>query len=250
MEQSTNHRHLPFIILSIFESLIRYLLGTLLLLLACYAVFCIWDDKQIYLKAQNMQESLQTLRPEADDGRGNAFDELLDINPDVTSWLILENTGVDSPVLQGATNLIYLNHNVYGESSVSGALFLDSRCSREYTDVFSLIYGHQMRDGSMFGDLERYEREEFFEQNYSGKLITPKGESELEIFACMHVGANEENIFEPDKWQEEDIEQIVSFVKDHALHYRECEHENKKILAMSTCSQAFTNARCVVLAWY
>ena len=175
------------------------------------------------------------------------------INPDVHAWVVLDNTKVDYPVLQGDTNLTYINKDVYGNFALAGSIFLDTRNSRDFHDTVSLLYGHHMDEGDMFGDLDKFKDEAFFEENRTGLLILPDRVYDLEIFACILVNASEDMIFEPHEHQA-DIHRLLEFTKQNAMHYNkdkiselEGTDGEKQLLLLSTCSSEFTDARTIVL---
>ncbi len=235
------------------NSIVNLFVVLLLCVAGVYAAYALWDNSQIYSSAFNVQEDMLKLKPSVNEGDGTAsFEELLAINPDVCAWVTLDNTKIDYPVLQGSTNLTYINKDVYGEFSLSGSIFLDTRNNRDFSDRYSLLYGHHMDKSAMFGDLDLYEDKTFFEQNSTGELILPDKSYNLEIFACMLVKSGDDNIFNPEQWQT-DIDGLLSYVRDNSLYVREEtinkmeQTESPKVLALSTCSSEFTDARTVIL---
>ena len=221
-----------------------------LLTVGAYAAYALWDNAQVYGAAQNVRAEMLQYKPARDGDWGASFEKLLALNPDICGWISLDGTGIDYPILQGSTNLTYINRDVYGEFSLAGSIFLDTRNSRDFLDAYSLLYGHHMENGGMFGDLDRYREPDFFETNRTGTLVTRESSHSLEIFACLLVDAGEKNLFEPERWQA-GIEGPLSFAKDHALCWREAapeQAEETRVLALSTCASDFTDARTVVLA--
>lgn len=156
-------------------------------------------------------------------------------------------------MLQGETNLTYINTDVYGKFALAGSIFLDSRNKRDFSDTYSLLYGHHMANGNMFGDLDKFEKEEFFQANKTGTLLLPGRTYNLEIYACLRVAASENMIFDPLQHQD-DINSLMDYVEQKALYYdsdtvaalRETKG-NGQILALSTCSSEFTDARTIIL---
>lgn len=235
------------------NSIVNLFVVLLLCVAGVYAAYALWDNSQIYSSAFNVQADMLKLKPTVSEGDDTAsFEELLAINPDVCAWVTLDGTKIDYPVLQGSTNLTYINKDVYGNFSLSGSIYLDTRNSRDFSDRYSLLYGHHMEKSAMFGDLELYEDETFFEQNSTGKLILPDKSYNLEIFACMLVKSGDENIFNTDKRQT-DIDGLFSYVRQNSLYVREEtikkaeQSDDTKVLAFSTCSSEFTDARTVIL---
>ncbi len=242
-------------ILNFCDSLMTLVIVLILLLVGAYAGYALWDNNQIYAAASDVQADMLTLKPVIDvDGDGGAsFEELLAINPDVCAWLTLDNTEIDYPVVQGTNILSYINTNVYGEFSLSGSIFLDPTNSADFIDAYSLIYGHHMTNHLMLGDLDLYEDWDFFDENTTGLLILPDRSYNLEIFACLVVASSEDAIFTPTLWQT-DIDGLLTFVNENAMHLHTdtiaalLQDENPQVLAVSTCSSDFTDARTVVLA--
>ena len=241
------------------NSLFNLVVILLLLAAGSYSAFALWDNQRIYAAAGDVQADMMKLKPEVittEEDSGADFSELLAVNPDVCGWITLDNTNVDYPVLQGETNFTYINTDVYGNFALAGSIFLDTRCSKEFTDPYSLIYGHHMADSKMFGDLDLYKDETFFQENTTGSLVLPGKAYQLEIIACLLVPASEDHIFEPTTWQDSNISRLLEFVENNALNlHDEIMRELKaaknpfKILALSTCSYEYTDARTIVLTW-
>lgn len=237
------------------DSLLNLFVILALCIAGSYAGYALWDNGQVYAAAQNVQADMIKLKPViADDGEeGASFEELLAVNQDVCAWVTIDNTKIDFPVLQGETNLTYINKDVYGNFALAGSIFLDSRNSRDFHDTVSLLYGHHMDEGDMFGDLDKFKDEAFFTENKTGLLILPDRVYDLEIFACILVSASEDVIFEPQE-HKADIHRLLDFTKQNAIHYdadkitelSQTDGE-KQILLLSTCSSEFTDARTIVL---
>ena len=167
----------------------------------------------------------------------------------------MDITGIDYPVLQGEENLSYLNTDVYGDFALAGSIFLDTDCSRDFTDPYSLLYGHHMENGKMFGDVGLYQDAAFFAQNTTGELVTPDRTYRLETVACLLVPASETAIFDPRRW-ENDLQGLYRFVRENArnrneetLAAMEAAGGRVQVLALSTCSTAYTDARTILLTW-
>ena len=87
------------------------------------------------------------------------FDELKEKNPDIVAWIRSddpESTGIDYPVLYSGDNEKYLRRDLYGEEHIAGSIFLEGLNRPDFTDYYTIIYGHNMNDGSMFGGLKKY----------------------------------------------------------------------------------------------
>lgn len=218
-----------------------------------YAAYALWDNNRIYSAARDVQADMIKIKPVVEEEGGASFEELLAINPDVCAWVTLDNTRVDYPVLQGETNLTYINRDVYGSFALAGSIFLDCRNDKNFSETYSLLYGHHMENSGMFGDLDLYKDKAFFEENTTGMLILPDRAYELEILACLMTKASDDYIFAPDRWQA-DIDGLIAYAEENGMHLnKECieklgQMENPQVLAFTTCATEFTDARTIILA--
>lgn len=228
----------------------RILTAVLVVILAAvflFSCFALWDTWRIFDDA-GIDKRLLQYKPQLDQDNGESFEELMAINPDVCAWITLEDTKIDYPVLQGKDNVVYLNTNVYGEFSLSGSIFLDYRNSREFTDSYNLIYGHHMDKDVMFGELDSFLEKEYFDGHESGILYLPDRNYEISIFACVQTDAYDEQMFGPGDLKEEEMENLLLRIRDTAVQYREISVTGAdQLIALSTCSDASTNARTIVL---
>lgn len=240
-------------ILKAANALVNLVVVLCLCLAGTYAGYALWDNSRVYTAASDVQADMVKIKPAVQEDGGASFEELLAINPDVRAWVTLDNTKIDHPVLQGATNLTYINRDVYGNFALAGSIYLDTRNDPSFADAYSLLYGHHMENSGMFGDLDLYKNETFFNENSTGTLILPEKTYKLEIFACLLLEAGEDAIFNPEQWQT-DIGGLLAFARERSLFTREAairkleEMPQPKVLAFSTCASEFTDARTIVLA--
>ena len=241
--------------LKIANAIVTIVVAVAFLIAGTYAAFALWDNNTIYAAAENVQLEMIKIKPvESTDG-GASFEELLAINPDVKAWVTLDNTTIDHPILQGETNLSYINTDVYGDFALAGSIFIDTRSDGDFRDPYSLIYGHDMIESKMFGDLVLYKDEEFFNENSTGTLILPDRSYDLKIYAAMIVMANDEMIFNTDP-HEEGLSELIEYAEANALYIRpemtealkEAADNGLQILSLTTCSGEFTDARTIILA--
>lgn len=103
------------------------------------------------------------------------FKELLEINPDIYAWIYIPNTNVDYPVAQSGSDTddsFYLTHNVYKNYQFSGTIYTEKKNSRDFTDPVTVLYGHNMLNGSMFASLHNFNDPTFFENNNTIFIFT------------------------------------------------------------------------------
>ena len=162
-----------------------------------------------------------------------------ELSDEAVAWLTLDDTGIDYPVMQTDNNTKYLNVDPYGNYSLSGSIFLDFRNSSDFSDGYSIVYGHHMSNDYMFGALDRYEEVGYFNANRTGTLTIDNAEHKLNVFAFGIMEATEEIVFSPD-----DENNVRDYIKNHALIYRAPGDGN--IIMLSTCRDPGEATRTLV----
>ena len=133
-------------------------------------MYAFWDTNQVMSIADS--EEYAMYKP--DSTSKLSFNELQQLNPDVCAWLEVYGTEIDYPVVQGKDNSEYLNKTVLGTFSTAGSIFLDNRNTRDFSDAKNILYGHYMAERKMFGDLELFQDEKFFQTHKYGLLQREK----------------------------------------------------------------------------
>ena len=195
-----------------------------------------YEQLQEYVKVEKNTRDPENTKPNVaeDDKEGEKQEEtvtvdfaaLQEINPDVVAWIRIPGV-LEYPVVRGGDNSYYLNHTVQKTYNIAGSIFLDYRNERDFSDSKNIIYGHNMKDGSMFHVLRNYQDIDFFQKHTDMEVYLPDGRTlNYQITACEQVPADSE------------IYQIER-------GYAEDSKENEIIL--STCS-AKANIRIVIKA--
>lgn len=167
---------------------------------------------------------------------GETAEELSD---ETVAWLTLDGTGIDYPILQAENNFKYLNTDPYGHYSPSGSVFLDCGNAADFSDPYSIVYGHHMSGGFMFGALDRYADETFFDAHRTGTLTVDGLAHGIGVFAYAVVDVGDEAFFSL-----RDGEQIGASIAASARIYREPTGGN--VIALSTCRENDTSERTLV----
>jgi SrtB family sortase len=128
------------------------------------------------------------------------FETLRENGPDIIGWLSLPDTVLNYPVTQTDNNEYYLNHLYDGTYNKVGCLFADYENRADFSDRNTIIYGHNMRDGSMFALLNRYDEQSYFDTHRQMYLVTPKGGYVMEIFTAF-AAKPEESGSKTSPWQ-------------------------------------------------
>ena len=136
-----------------------------------------------------IEEVVEEVQEEADDGVYEGcpvdFAGMWEINKDVYAWITVPGTVIDYPILQHATdNTYYLNYNIDGSYGYPGCIYTENLNSKDFTDNNTVIYGHNMKNGSMFSGLHKFEDASFFEENTKVYIYTPEKEYTYTIFAA------------------------------------------------------------------
>lgn len=105
------------------------------------------------------------------------FDALLQVNNDVIGWIYLEDTDISYPLLCCRDNQQYLFQSYEKKYLTAGSIFIDYRCSRDFTDSRTVVYGHNMHNGSMFGKLDKFTKESYMEKHPYVYILLPTGET-------------------------------------------------------------------------
>ena len=152
------------------------------------------------------------------------FDELLAINGDVVGWLYCEGTPINYPVVQGDDNSYYLKHLIDGSKNINGTLFIDHRNGANFADENTVVYGHHMKNGSMFASLVNYKSQEYFDAHPILYFLTPDGNYRIELFSgyvCDSHAAAFSRAIEPQQSYEE---YLAYSLRKIGLSKRRCGH--------------------------
>ena len=125
------------------------------------------------------------------------FKTLLAINGDTVAWLMLEDTPIDHPVVQGKDNYEYLDKAFDGRFYAGGTLFLDAANDKTLSDSYNIIHGHHMAGRAMFSSLERFLEKDYFDSHQTGTLLTPKKEYDLRLLAAGVYDAYDGRVYAP-----------------------------------------------------
>ena len=211
------------------------LIVSLLFFLIC--IYAMIDAVMVYYNAND--QSVLKFKPQ---GKEDAA-VLRELSDDAVAWLTVDGTDIDYPVMQGDTNSEYLNKDPYGDYSLSGSIFLDSRCDGEFKDAYSLLYGHHMDYGAMFGALDEFIKPDYFSAHRTGTLVTVGGEEyTINFFAAVKAPGDEEIIFDPPLTTNE---KLLDYLEQNAAIYEEPQ-EKGRFIALSTCQSAENIERMIV----
>ncbi|MFV0395642.1 MAG: class B sortase [Coprobacillaceae bacterium] len=214
-----------------------YLRLLLLTICLCVFVYSGYQLLSIFLEYENINSSYAGLLDEyvvEEDGYHIInWEELLARNPDVIGWIQIPDTNIDYPVLQGETNDTYLRHDIDGKYLIAGCIFADAGHGAPLEEPNTIIYGHNMKNDSMFSDLLEYTDDpKFVESHPTVYMYLPDGTvSKYKIVSAHEVDAREDvytlNLPNLDDYYQHVLEGNVLNVP--------FEQDNSPMITMSTC---------------
>ena len=216
----------------------------MILLLLSYGGFSLWHNWVIDHVA--FGTNMLDFKPTDEDSY--TLQELMAINPDVRGWITIDGTHIDYPVVQGKYDYEYLNKDVFGEYVLSGSIFMSTTNTPDFSDPYTLIYGHHMDNGAMFGDVDFFESKTFFEKNRTGTLYTKDRTYRIEIFACVFTDAYDSNMYSQTAQTNEDLPSFEKYIQSVSVQFRPANLQaGDHIIALSTCSDVITNGRHLLI---
>ncbi|MEA4815623.1 MAG: class B sortase [Lachnospiraceae bacterium] len=174
------------------------------------------------------------------------FESLKKINSEVIGWIYVPETVISYPLLQGKDNNHYLYYAYQGTYNSSGSIFMDYRNSSDLSDPRTLIYGHNMLNGSQFTVLKKYSGQDFYETHPRFYIITETGYLAYDIFSA-HRAHTLSDVYQSDTSTEEGFSAFLSFaVKNSDIDTGIEVGTKDKIVTLSTCTSYEINERFVV----
>lgn len=175
------------------------------------------------------------------------FETLCAINSDVVGWLYLQGTQINFPVVQGEDNQEYLYWLINGDYNSAGTPFMDYRNTVDFSDRNTIIYGHNMNNGTMFADIHKYTEQQYYDEHPFLLLLTPEGNHKVEIFAGYITGLDA-NAWQMDFSSDEEFTAwIETAIGRSAFKSNVVPMAEDKILTLSTCSSSANQTRFVLL---
>ena len=173
------------------------------------------------------------------------------VNPDVCAWIRVPGTKIDYPVVQGAglEDSYYLTHDIYQDENIYGAIFIENSNRLDFTSPNTIIYGHHMKDGSMFGDLTQFEERDFFDKHSEFTVYLPDEVRLYKITAAYRYPA--EHLlaafdFDTKEGTEEYCRKVPGFAVSYGGYAREGVELRAPFVTLSTCTSDNRSFRFLV----
>ncbi len=181
------------------------------------------------------------------------FSYLKELNPDIVAWIDIPNTEISYPILQSKEDKkedYYLNHNVDGTVGYPASIYMQKTNSAKLTDPVTVLYGHNMKNGSMFAGLHEYKDAIYFDEHPEVYVYTPTERKHYRIFAVVNY--DDRLILDAyDGFQTGDSLEafyIESVKQATHVNYGVTVNEDSKLLVLSTCEKGQSEKRLLIEA--
>ena len=175
------------------------------------------------------------------------FEALNEMNVNAVVWLYCEGTPINYPVVQSTDNSYYLNHLYDDQTNSSGAIFMDALNNPELTDANTVIYGHNMKNGTMFASLQNYDMQSYYKEHPVMYYITKEHSYKIDVFASYETSGDSETFtmfFDSPQTYSGYLQRTWEKSRIDTSWLPMSTDDN--IVTLTTCSYSFNNARHVV----
>ena len=217
--------------------ILNKIVNIVLILIIFICIYNISEKLIEYNKADNSYEKIRVEKEE---------ENLYDKYEDYRGWIKIDNTNINYPIVQGKDNSFYLDKDINKNYLSSGSIFMNY-LNHGFNDENTVLFGHHMRNKTMFAQLKKYKEKEFFYGNNDIVIEVENGKVlKYKVFSAYVTDAKDNyiktNFDDKDQYKEflEDIKNKSQYKSDIDVN------ENDKIITLSTCSYEFNDARMVV----
>ena len=230
-------------------------------LFSAYKLYTIYDEynkgdkeyQSIIEDVVSIEEPKETTDTEEGDSEGNAvfqvdFDKLQSVNKEVVGWIRFENPSkISYPIVQAEDNDKYLKTTVEGKKNGAGSIFMDANNTADFSDRNTFIYGHNMKNGSMFGQLRKYKSYDFYKENPYFYIYTPSGEEiKYQIYAVSIVEDTSES-YNKYYTNDDDYLNYLNYIKSISRYDTGVEvTAQSQLVSLSTCTNVTETQRLLV----
>lgn len=175
------------------------------------------------------------------------FEALSEVNPDVIGWIRIPDTNVDYPIVQTDDNDKYLHTSFEGEESIAGTVYLDFESDSDMMGFNNILYGHNMKNGSMFKDIVKYKDQSYFDEHKYFEIYTPERTIRLKAISCYYAKA--EPIVRKTRFKtRESYEAFIKEMIKPCAWYEMPEFPIDSLYTLVTCSYEVNDARTILYA--
>lgn len=209
------------------------------------------DTEQELQQVQQFYEETQDIKEQQSQMIQPRFEKLQTINENIVGWITIPNSQLNNPVMYSGDNDYYLHHNYLDEESRAGSVFMDFRNDVEGLGRHTILYGHVMRNGSMFGELDKFAEQSYADEHSVMTFSTLYGNYELQVFAAYETTTDFYYI-ETDFTDDAAFGQFLTEIQKRSVISMPVDVDvtaTDQILTLSTCTTSLAdNERFVVHA--
>ena len=239
----------------------KKLVSVLFLLMAFFSIFLLASNIKERIKSHNVVNEIREIKSTTEKietkkeakkttyqfssyvFKENSQTDLINAIEDYVGWVSIEDTNMDYPIVKAEDNLFYLDHDFYKQENVAGAIFMDRRNLGNAFDQHTLIYGHNLKNGGMFTNLNLYLKEDFYNEHQEITFTDLYGASTYQVISAYYVSADDFEL--PFEVNETSVEAMISSsLFDSPYTYS----VDDRFLTLSTCNYILNNGRMVVHA--
>ena len=176
------------------------------------------------------------------------LDTLRETNPDVLGWICIPDTPINHPLVQGEDNEYYLKRTWEGDRNVMGSIFLETENTPDFTDFNTIVYGHNMNDGSMFAEIKQYRDQTYAQQYPYVYILNDAGAFRYEIFAAYEADVESSTYGLSFNQEKTRINFLTDAAENSDIDMGIEPALTDRILTLSTCTGTGYSTRWVVQA--
>ncbi|MGL5149223.1 MAG: class B sortase [Clostridium sp.] len=227
------------------KDLVRKIILIISLPVFFISLISVYTGVREYYKNNKLYNNLDNLNPFNNTDLSIAYTKLKELNEDYVGWLYIPGTKVNYPLVKGTDNSFYLNHNFFKEESKAGSIFIDCNIN-EFEDKNTIIYGHYMKDGSMFADLHKIYSE--LDNTLKIYIATETKIDEYEIFSIFKDSADINNYQTFWSTGADYIHYLNTLIDKSTINNNIPLDKESEILTLSTCDFNYLNGRLLLIA--
>lgn len=216
------------------------------LMIVCLAVFCYsaYNLLSIYLNYKKIDDKYEEIAEEytektEKDDEGESYlninwTDLLSRNEDVKAWIQIPDTNVNYPVLQGETNDTYIHSDIDGNELSAGSIFVACENQNPFEDINTVIYGHNMKNGSMFNNIKSYTEQDFADEHPYIYIYLPDGTVSQYKVVSAHIISDTSVLYNTNITNIQDFYQEI--INDNNISVDFNQNTNQPVITLSTCT--------------
>ena len=224
-------------------NIVIYLILFLVLICSGFKLYFWYEDKKSNDETiEQLKNNVKLEKIKTDNSNNEKyivdFKKLKSENNDVVAYIKVNNTNIEYPIVKTSNNNFYLNHSFDKSKNSRGWIFADYKNKFDNTDKNIVIYGHNMRDGSMFGSLKNILKEEWYNNSENIKIILTTENEEIfyEVFSVYKI-ETEDYYIKTDFSTDSEYHKFLNIIKDRSIkNFNVKVNTSDKILTLSTCA--------------